>query len=481
MGRKQKVGAGLIHTSALSHPLVLLVVLSLVRGLIYLSVFPPFLAPDEAAHFEAIRMIGQEQKWPTDESYLETPMHPEMDATFERFRIWNLVGLYSPVKNLGITDGLFIHYYPQQIAGSEIKADSYLVAYHLGLAPLSAALTPLDLVTQVYLLRLVSVILATVTIVTAWYTVRAVFPQSKLIALGVCTFLVFWPMHTHVAASINSDVLAELIGTLFFLMLVNTWRLGFSPYRTAALLGVLGVGLLVKPTVFFLLPTLVAALIIRLGRRLKWRTAVIGLWVGVLVVVTWIGALFLHENSDGGRRLLSFFSTELRLPQWSQYFTPEALVHYVQSFNFAVVSFAGLFGWSNIHVPWMLVRVWAGFLLIIFFGGLIFAWQHLLPNSRSQSSLTSYQQEILVIFLLAIVFCLISITTPVIVTRSTVWAIHARYYFPAIIPIAFYLFLSVRQLIPTEFRRFLWPGWLLGWAAYDAAVFVLIILPFLYS
>ncbi len=39
--------------------LLLLIGLTVVRGLFYLSIFPPFLAPDESAHFEAICLLGQ--------------------------------------------------------------------------------------------------------------------------------------------------------------------------------------------------------------------------------------------------------------------------------------------------------------------------------------------------------------------------------------------------------------------------------------
>ncbi|RME76502.1 MAG: hypothetical protein D6784_05685, partial [Chloroflexi bacterium] len=201
----------------LKSPLALLVSLTLLRGLLYLSLFPPFFGPDEAAHFEAIRLIGQERKWPTQEVYQTTPMHPQMDTVFEQFRLWQLVGLYSPTRNLGVRDNLFIHYYPPQIAGNEVSADAYLMLYHLGVAPVAALLAPLPLTAQVYLLRLVSVLLAAGVVAAAWRTFRMVFPDRPVIALSACAFILFWPMHTHVTASINSDTLAEMVASLFML------------------------------------------------------------------------------------------------------------------------------------------------------------------------------------------------------------------------------------------------------------------------
>lgn len=467
--------------TALQSPLILLIGLTLIRGLIYLSVFPPFLAPDESAHFEAIRLIGQENKWPTAEVYQATPMHPEMDMIFDQFRIWTLVGLHSPVKNLGVTNNLFVYYYPTQIAGSEVVGDSYLMLYHLGMASISWLTMPFNLVTQVYILRIVSVLLAALTVMVAWFTIRIIFPKRQIFALGVCTFIVFWPMHSHVTASINSDSLAELIGALFFLVMVRIWWKGFSISRGVMLVCLLGIGMLTKPTAFFLFPTLIAVLIIYIGRRFNWTRMIVGILIGILVVLTWVGSVFLYESSGGGRKIFLLIAEGIRFPHWSDYLTSEALFFYVRSLNFAVVSFAGLFGWSNIHIPWEWVRIWALLLFVVTLGILIFITKNLLGIGQTKDELTNFQREILVIFLIAIVFSLIGVTMPIIVTQSPSWGIHSRYYFPVIIPIALYLFLGVRQLVPERFHSFLWPGWLIGWVLYDAVVFVLILVPFLYS
>ncbi|MFC1975737.1 glycosyltransferase family 39 protein [Chloroflexota bacterium] len=462
-------------------PLALLVSLALIRGLIYLSIFPPFLAPDETAHFEAIRLIGQEKKWPTREVYGTTQMHPEMDTTFEKFRIWNLVGLYSPVKNLGATDNLFISYYPTQISAGAVIADSYLILYHLSVAPISAMMASFDLVTQVYVLRFISILFAALTVIVAWLTVRSIFPKEKIITLSVCSFIVFWPMHSHVTASINTDTLAELIATLFFLILVQTWRKGVSFFRGTMLVSLLGIGILTKPTVFFLVPTLVAVLIIFIGRKLKWNNWIVGVLISLLIVFTWIGTVFLYQNSTGGRKLISLFSEGLRFPNWTDYITSTALIFYIKSLNFAVLSFGGLFGWSNIHIPWGWVRVWAGLLLVVIIGVLLFISKNLLRIGRTKGQLSNFQKEILTIFLLAIIFSIIGLTMPLIVTQSPSWGIHSRYYFPAIVPIILYIFLGVRQLVPIRYQIFLWPGWLLLWVFYDAAIFLFILFPFLYS
>ncbi|GIK39951.1 MAG: hypothetical protein BroJett011_37840 [Chloroflexota bacterium] len=470
-----------INSTSLSWPLILLVGLTLLRGLLYLSIFPPFLAPDESAHFEAIRLIGQERKWPTATVYSVTPMHPDMAATFEKFRIWSLVDLYSPTRNLGVASNLFVDYYPTQIAAGEVVANSYLMLYHLILAPLSAATASFDLVTQVYLLRLVSVLFAMGTLVMAWFTVRSIFPAEPALALAVGAFITFWPMHTHVDASIAVDPLAELIASAFFLVLVTIYLKGFSRVRAILLLALLTLAVLTKPTLFFLFPTLAVALIIFFSRRLKWPTRVIGGVLALLFMLTLVGSIVLYENSVGGRKLLSIFSFNLLLPNWSSFVAVEAVPLYLQSLNFAVVSFAGLFGWSNIHVSWAWVRFWAILLFLIILGSLIFIYQQVLTPGQQRYELSSLQRKILVIFIFALIFSFIGAVVPIIATQSPTWGIHSRYYFPVVIPLALYLFFGFRQLFPFRFRHLALPVWAMGWFIYDSLVLLLVILPYLFS
>lgn len=464
---------------SLSWPLILVVTLTIVRGVLYLSIFPPFLAPDEAAHFEAIRLIGQEKKWPTAEVYATTPMHPEMVPTFEKYRIWYLANQDSSNQNLGLTTGLFTDYYAAQISAGAVRANSYLMLYHLTLAPLSAAIASFDLTTQVYLLRFVSVLFTAATVVIAWITVKTIFPAQPELALAVISFITLWPMHTHVGASVTVDSLAELLASAFFLLLVKIWVKGFSLLKAVGLVSLMALALLTKPTTFFLLPSLAAALTVFLGRRLKWSPWLTAGLLALLVGLTLVGSILLHQYSGGGRQVFSLLATPFNLPAWEDLVTDRPLSFYVGALNFAVLSFAGLFGWSNIHIPWVWVRWWAVGLFLMGLGSSIFCYQSLLGPAREEHS--QQQKSILIFLLLALIFSLIGVVTPIIGSESSSWGIHSRYYFPAIIPLALYLYLGFRQLFPRPWRKFTLPVWVVGWFIYDCAVLFIVILPYLYS
>jgi len=468
----------LAKTSLINSPLVLLVALTLCRGFLYLSIFPPFLGPDEPAHFEAIRLIGQENRWPTRQVYQVTPMHPEMVSVFDRFEIWMLAGRSGP-SDLGASN-LFVEYYPPQVVGSEVTAESYLMLYHLGMAPLSAGIRSFDLANQVFLLRLVSVIFATLTVIVAWFAIRAMFPARNIFALGACSFIVFWPMHTHLNSSINSDTLAELVGALFFFLVVYIYSRGLSLFRVVLMLGLLIIAIFTKPTLFFLFPTLITILILQVGQWLKWPKITVGLLIGGLVLITWFGGLSVYQISAGGRNPFSILSGPVRFPEWSEFVTRAAFIYYIKSLNFAAVSFGGLFGWS-IHIPWSWVKFVALVVGLSAVGILIFIYRELLGWGSQRENLNTRQKELLIIFLIALLFSSMGVFLPIVVMQSPKWGIHSRYYFPVLIPLALYFFIGFCQLVPVRFQRAMWPGWMLGWFVYDIAIFLVLLLPYLYS
>jgi hypothetical protein len=263
---------------------------------------------------------------------------------------------------------------------------------------------------------------------------------------------------------------------------VQIYKNRITFWRGGLLVGLLAAALLTKPTTFFLLPTLVAALILYIGRNLKWHNLIISLLTGILLISSLLGAAVLYVNSDGGRRLFYTFSDSLRLPEYSSIVSPAAFQLYLSSLNFAVLSFWGLFGWSNIHPPWLWIRLLALVLLVMVLGSSLFVYQNLLfERGKKSSRLNSFQIDILIIFGLAIIFSLMGAMMPILVTQSPTWGIHSRYYFPAIIPIGLYLFLGTRQLLPARLGRYLWPGWPVAWAVYDAIIVVAVLIPFLYS
>lgn len=459
--------------------LVLLVVLATIRGIIYISIVPPWLAPDEATHFEAIRLIGQEKLWPTKDVYLTTPMHPEMHASFEKFRVWQISNLAPPQGDSSNVP--YIYYYPARNSGSAVVIGEYPLIYHFLLSPVSALSSSLDIVQQLYLLRFFSLLFTIFTIVVGWLVARTIFPQQELYAVALCSFLIFLPMHTHINTSVNSDVLATFSVSLYFLALVKV----FSD-RPSYLWVVLGgvffiVSILIKPTALFIIPTSVVAVIIYFTHHFEKRRYLLISLLAVITLMVFLGSIILFHFSNGGRNIFSPSLSTNNVNLSVNPFSPDAIAVYIYTLRFGFLSFWGLFGWANIPTlfPWL--RVLQGICLLIALGINIFLVKHVFNWKGRNNSLQPYQKNILIVLLFSIIFALIGMYTPIIATQSIRWGPQSRYIFPALIPISLYFFLGFRQLFPAKIYHLALPIWVISLITFDTLTLGYVLIPHIYG
>ncbi|HRV95980.1 MAG TPA: DUF2142 domain-containing protein [Anaerolineae bacterium] len=464
--------------------LALLVSLTLVRGLIYIAIFPPWLAPDEPAHFEAIRLMGQEGVWPTQAIYLTTPMHPDMHTSFQSFQIWQLSGYAPPQDALNPhepVNNLFIYYYPPTSTGSLIIAGNYPLVYHVLMAPLSALVKNFPLVQQLYLMRLVSLLFTTLTVILGWFFAQTIFPGNKVYAFGLTIFLIFLPMNLHVNTSVNSDVFVVFLVSLYFFGLAKLFCEGVSLSKIGLTAVALGLAIMTKPTALFIIPTTFVALIVYLARRFYWKPLLLTGLLVIIVVLTFSGSIVLFQVTEGGRAIstLQSFSQPLNLQK--NYFGPSSWAIYLHTIRWGFLSFWGLFGWANIPILRTGMRaVWL-ICLVIGFGGLLFIKKYILPMGQSQRPLSSNQQDILLVLLFSLIFILISMYTPIIATQSTHWGPPSRYFFPALLPFSLYFFLGYQQLIPARFYSLTLPIWLAALLLFDTFAWGYVLIPRLYG
>ncbi|RME98673.1 MAG: DUF2142 domain-containing protein [Chloroflexi bacterium] len=458
--------------------LVLLLGLTIIRGIIYISIFPPWLAPDEPAHFEAIRLLGQVDAWPDRLTYQASPMHPDMKASFDEFRVWQISRHVPPS---GDNSQTFIQYYPPTSTASIVSTERYSILYHLLLAPVSKISTSFDIVTQVYLLRLVSLVIVVLTVGIGWSTVRRLFAGSLVYPAAVAAFLAFLPMHLHVNTSINTDAPATLLVFLFWWALLRIFFDGPSFWRTALVATIFVLAIIIKPTTIYIIPTLMAAVIIFLARRFHWKWPVSTVLLAGLIVTTFFGAIFLFQLTSTGR-VLSLTPADLsRLNLDVFNVTQEHLYTYAIALHWSFLSFWGLFGWANLHIPFAWLWWLGAFVVLSGIGVAIFVWRHILNPSSSDLRFSAPQRDMLLALLFGAIFAMIQLYVPVLATQSLRWGPPARYIFPALLPLSLYLFLGYRQMIPARFRQFALPVWVSALIAYDSVTFLLVVLPSIYG
>ena len=190
--------------------LLLLITLTLIRGLIYAAVTIPWWAGhDEEFHFAHVRMLI-DQRLANDLS--QDPSWPrEMVATFAAFP----VGRWSrwPERQINSAE------VPDRYVNFVRPSLSYYPYIWLGLF-----LTRQDLLFQLLAMRLVSVSITCGTIVFAFLSARQIFADSPMMQVLVPWLVLFNPAYMVMASTVSDGNLAILLSTIVFYLLVGVTK-----------------------------------------------------------------------------------------------------------------------------------------------------------------------------------------------------------------------------------------------------------------
>ncbi|UCC87260.1 MAG: glycosyltransferase family 39 protein [Anaerolineales bacterium] len=222
-------------------------------------------APDETAHMDLIRFIGQEGHLPRDEAQRQAagyksdwPMlyHILVGAATK----WvdyevlpHLKANYTTPQHLLIFDGLspfaLIH-----TDDEKLPYQGIVLAWHLA--------------------RLASALLSAGTLLVTYAIVVAIRPGQRWLAWGTTAVIAAIPPFHVIASAANDDNLLGLLVALFTLTLVKAWQDPQSGWRYVWLGVWLGLAVTTKYSVI-LLPFLVLVVLIHAVRRgkLGWRAA----------------------------------------------------------------------------------------------------------------------------------------------------------------------------------------------------------------
>jgi 4-amino-4-deoxy-L-arabinose transferase-like glycosyltransferase len=203
----------------------------LLVGSLYAIYTPAWQAPDEPAHYNYVRYIVEHGQLPVLRAgdYPHTYLEQIKAARF-----------------------------PTNMSVAPLRYESWQPPlYYLLAVPVyrlwGGALLPL---------RLLSVVLGAGVVAAAYLMVRAIRPGDPAMALGTAAFVACLPMHLTVAASINNDVLAELLIGIVMVRVASWFQRPSLPGASLVITGLLlGLGLVTKLTVYYTaLPLVVVGL-----------------------------------------------------------------------------------------------------------------------------------------------------------------------------------------------------------------------------
>lgn len=411
-------------------------------GLLYAVNTPKWQAPDEPAHFNYIRHIAETGTLPV---------------------------LQPGDFNVDYLEQIKAAKFPPSMPIDAIRYESYQPPlYYLATTPMYLIARGFGVDATVIALRLFSVALGVIVLLVVCNIVREIFPDDGLIALATVGLMATVPQHLAVSASISNDLAAELVLILILWLAVKRVQGTIRNSQFAILGGLLfGAALLTKTTAY--VPG--AALL--------------------------IGAEIAHTKLHVSRITLhslcfTFYSFSLAALIASPMFIRGALTYGIADplglarhdaivvgqmttaqaidasglksvvFKFGTVTFKSFwaqFGWMGVLVNDRIYVALAVFCAIAFLG-LAFYVFRILRHREIWTTVQHWCVGLLIVLLAVAV-------ADYIAYNFKFFQPQGRYLFPALIAIAFFFVVGLRELIAREYQRIVFALLYAGFVALD--------------
>lgn len=435
--------------------LVIILTLALIRGVIYASVVPPWQAPDEPAQFERVKASLSAAEWHSTAANGPAWYSDLAEALF-RFNFWDFVDGPRKSYDADASVRTYIPLYQEIYNGLYGSRGAYLaMGWPLWLAPGQ------DIVLQLYLARLLTVLMNVGVLLLAFLTVRILFPNDIFLLLGVPILILFNPQHTHMMSTVNNGNLAELLAIAALYFIVRSIVYGYSWLNLVAVFGFSLAAMYTKATAYFLPFAIGCGALFYL-----WRFRRFWYWLIPLGLVLGAGLFFLAPP-----RLMVLIDMAWANVWYGQnYLDPIVPIDLFRSY-WAVP------GWTILHLHpfWYWLLLWGCALAVAGLIILLISRWRLVFDAR-------YIPKIQALAVLAVA---IIVSIGILLAWNTITNVivyrQGRSIYPVSVAISLFLMLGWRQIIPTSYRT---TGLLALTAAFflfDALVLFNYIIPLFYS
>ncbi len=227
----------------------LIIALAITRGACYALITPPWQAPDETGHFEYIWTMAQLGRLPTPQD-----ASPEFERELVRSLYQYRHEEYNPRQPLPEVVPEQIGVLPGHVARARTMLWGRFSASYLLPTLCVAFFRDTDIITQLYVARLSSIILNVVILLVAFYTFREIHPKKWQYNILAVALIALMPYHTFINSTVGDGTLAELVACLVIYCWVRLFTRGFGAWEVGGI--VLGIvfGEWLKATLLFLIP-----------------------------------------------------------------------------------------------------------------------------------------------------------------------------------------------------------------------------------
>lgn len=454
--------------------IILILSITLLKGVIWSYATPLFQAPDEQVHYASVQYYaepaGYEPKsydFPLDKTdmfNLRTQnLSPELKYFLEKtqfekvrfhkektmdFRSGAMDGSYENDVRQS-TSSRFVEKYPAWVI-------HYSAPYYLTVAGIENLFGNFSIIERVYLERLFSVFLLALFVLFSYLMFREL-GQNEVISALLAGAVSFQPMLTFITSSINIDTLliaafgALLYGAIRFL------KRGAEPVSIVWIVGGSIVSFFTKPPGYFALAVILLLLVLFFLRQAKIHLQInprqkIFLYTGFTVLILVLGGLFLLLYQSAKSRYFPGSQPLGLLPDYVRH-QLEYYVLYAHSSYYW-----GNFGWLDTPFPQVLIwMIWAclvgGFIgLIYYFAKNLAGWKAL----KERKKIFFYQVIFLLLAFLGFGFMIHAVNFQQVnpnnvADETNSIAIQGRYFFP---------------VMGAKFFLIFW-----GWAAITTAIY----------
>jgi 4-amino-4-deoxy-L-arabinose transferase-like glycosyltransferase len=260
-------------------------VIALVNGVCWAATTPPYWVPDEIAHIGYVQFLAERGELPRAGGTLSE----------EQFSVpFYIQGRPSW---LAADDRALFERVDQDLARSEDGQAQYLSGY----PPLYYAIDSIpyriayaaDFPDRIFVMRLLSALLAALTVLFVFMFVREVLPSTPWAWTVGGLAVAFQPMFGFMSGGVNNDNLLFVASAALLYLMARAFRRGLDLRLGVAIGLTVAVGLLTKQTLFGILPGvalglgLIIARLPRGGRRPAVKGALAAAAIGLLPWAVW--------------------------------------------------------------------------------------------------------------------------------------------------------------------------------------------------